>query len=121
MKAIKDFCFSAAHSLSKVRDGHKCKCLHGHNYRVRVECQSNDLDDKDMVIDFDDIKAVVKPVIDMLDHKNINDVVGYDNTTAEWLCKWIMAQVCRSLVSLCAIEVWETETCGARLEITDVG
>lgn len=117
MKAIKDFCFSAAHSLAKVHDGHKCKNLHGHNYRVRIECQSDSLDDKDMVIDFDDIKFVVKPIIDRLDHRNINDVVGYDNTTAEWLCRWIATQIRVQLPFLSAIEVWETETCGARLEI----
>lgn len=117
MKAIKDFYFSAAHSLSKVRDDHKCKCLHGHNYRVRIECSSQELDDKDMVIDFDDIKVVVKPLINMLDHKNINDVVGYDNTTAEWLCQWIAKKIDHRLNGLSAVEVWETQTCGARFEI----
>lgn len=110
--AIKDFSFSAAHSLSKVHDGHKCKNLHGHNYRIRVEC-SGELDGRDMVVDFDDIKAVVKPLIDKLDHKNINEVVGYDNTTSEWLCRWFIEQI-KDRIPVTSVEVWETDTCGAR-------
>jgi 6-pyruvoyltetrahydropterin/6-carboxytetrahydropterin synthase len=70
-----------------------------------------------MVIDFDDIKSVVKPLIDMLDHKNVNDVVCYDNTTSEWLCQWIAEKIGEHIDGLSAIEVWETETCGARLDI----
>jgi 6-pyruvoyltetrahydropterin/6-carboxytetrahydropterin synthase len=116
MKAIKDFSFSAAHSLSKVCDGHQCMRLHGHNYRVRIEC-SGDLDDKDMVIDFADIKAVVKPMIDALDHQNINEIVGYENTTSEWLCEWFVRQI-GGRIPVSAVEVWETETCCARLEVS---
>ena len=116
MKVIKDFKFSAAHQLSKVADGHKCKNLHGHNYRVRIECQLPELDERDMVLDFDDIKVVVKPLIAMLDHKNVNDVVGYDNTTSEWLCLWFVEQI-GDRIPLSAVEVWETETCCARLEM----
>ena len=84
-------------------------------YRVRIEC-SGGLDGKDMVIDFADIKMVVKPMIDALDHQNINEIVGYDNTTAEWLCNWFADQI-GSRIPLSAIEVWETETCCARMEI----
>jgi 6-pyruvoyltetrahydropterin/6-carboxytetrahydropterin synthase len=116
MKAIKDFYFSAAHQLAKVHDGHKCKNLHGHNYRIRIECTGNELDHRDMVLDFDDIKEVVKPLIYMLDHKNINDVLGYENTTSEWLCQWFVIQI-GSRLPLSAVEVWETETCGARVDV----
>lgn len=116
MKVIKDFTFSAAHQLSKVHEGHKCRNLHGHNYRVRIECSRADLDSRDMVVDFDVIKHVVKPLTDQLDHKNINDVLGYDNTTSEWLCQWLVAQI-GGLIPLSAVEVWETETCAARIEL----
>lgn len=115
IKAIKEFSFSAAHSLEKVHECHKCKRLHGHNYRVRIECKAK-LDDKDMVVDFDDIKAVVKPLIDSLDHRNINDVVGYSNTTSEWMCAWFAKSI-GNRIPLSAVEVWETDTCGARLDI----
>lgn len=116
MIVFKDFTFSAAHTLAKVRDGHKCKNLHGHNYRVRVECSSTMLNAIDMVIDFDDIKAATKPIIGLLDHQFINAVVGYDNTTAEWICGWLAERLIPQLPLLSAIEVWETETCGARWE-----
>ena len=115
---IKDFCFSSAHQLAKVHDGHKCKRLHGHNYRLRVECKGN-LDEKDMVVDFFDIKKVVKPLVDALDHRNLNDVVGHNNTTSEWMCQWFIAQIKERMPSmpLSSVEVWETETCGARIDL----
>lgn len=116
MIAIKEFSFSAAHQLSKVHDCHKCKRLHGHNYMIRIECAADELDERDMVLDFDDIKEVVKPLIEMLDHQNINQVVNYDNTTSEWLCNWFSEQIA-GRIPLTAVEVWETPTCGARLEI----
>ena len=115
MKAIKDFCFSASHSLAYVHDDHKCKRLHGHNYRVRIEC-SGPMNGQDMVVDFDDIKFVVGPIIDSLDHRYLNEVVTYENTTSEWLAKWLVGQIGGRL-PLSAVEVWETESCGARIEI----
>lgn len=118
IKVIKDFSFSSAHQLSKVDNGHKCKRLHGHNYRLRVECKG-ELDEKDMVVDFFDIKEVVKPLLDALDHRNLNDVVSHDNTTSEWMCQWFIKQIKRLSpeLPLSAIEVWETETCGARIDL----
>lgn len=116
MKVVKEFCFSAAHSLAKVDAEHKCRELHGHNYRIRIEC-SGPLDARDMVIDFDEIKLVVAPIVRRLDHKYINTVVGYDNTTSEWLCQWLAQEIGNDLPGVCAIEVWETDTCGARLEL----
>ena len=38
LKIYKDFTFDAAHSLPLVEDGHKCKRLHGHTYRLRGLC-----------------------------------------------------------------------------------
>lgn len=115
IKVIKDFCFSAAHQLDLVGDHHRCKRLHGHNYRVRIECQGQ-MDEKGMVIDFFDIKDKVKPLIESLDHRNINDVTGCNNTTSEFMCNWFKDKIGND-IPLSAIEVWETETCGARLEL----
>ena len=116
MKVIKDFRFSAAHRLSKVPGGHPCARLHGHNYRIRIECDGPVKDDTDMVIDFHDVSVVVKPLVESLDHQFINDVVEYENTTAEWLCEWFFKKIPATL-PISAIEVWETETCCARMEV----
>jgi len=61
-----DFCYG--HRLLNY-DG-KCRFLHGHNGRVEIEISANTLDKRGMVMDFNDIKSLVKAWIDEnLDHK----------------------------------------------------
>lgn len=48
----------------------KCKFPHGHNGIVEVVCRGESLDDRAMLVDFGDIKTVVKTFIDEnWDHK----------------------------------------------------
>lgn len=48
----------------------KCAHLHGHSYlwEVAAENVNGGLDDKGMVVDFKDLKAAMKAVLDPLDH-----------------------------------------------------
>lgn len=65
--ATKEFNFCAAHYLP----GHeKCGVHHGHNYRVLVTFEGDEVND--MVVDFAKIKEVVQPIIDELDHQHLN-------------------------------------------------
>ena len=71
MKITKTFSFDMAHMLDH-HDG-KCKNLHGHTYRVIVEV-AEDADSEDMVIDFKDLKQVIRDVIvDRFDHAFLYD------------------------------------------------
>lgn len=45
----------------------KCVNLHGHSYRLFLEVEG-DLDENGMVIDFYDLKRIVHPIIEELDH-----------------------------------------------------
>lgn len=60
------FNFASAHFL--VLENGSREPLHGHNYRVRVQARANGLKD-DMVVDFLDIKPIVRSICDSLDHK----------------------------------------------------
>lgn len=60
------FNFASAHFL--VFENGAREPLHGHNYRVRVSVQAKKLE-KDMVVDFLDIKPIVRDLCDTLDHK----------------------------------------------------
>lgn len=86
----KTFEFSAAHRLELNYES-RCSQLHGHNWSVTVECRSESLDENGMVVDFTHIK---RSVIDMLDHKVLNDVLDF-NPTAENIARWIVATVPR--------------------------
>lgn len=90
----KDFSFEAAHSLPHLPPDHKCSRLHGHSYRFRVEC-TGPMDDRGFVIDYAEISEAVEPIIDRLDHQNINQFIrpSTAENLAAMLWKWIKPEI----------------------------
>jgi 6-pyruvoyltetrahydropterin/6-carboxytetrahydropterin synthase len=111
-RIFKDFSFEAAHRLPNVPEGHKCARLHGHSFRVRVVIEGPVDPRTGWVMDFADIKAVVRPLEDRLDHYYLNDIEGLENPTSEELARWIWRALKPQLPLLAAIEVRETCTSG---------
>lgn len=112
----KEFKFEAAHKLP-YHDG-KCARLHGHSYRGRVFVAASALVEGGpktaMVVDFSDIKAVLKPLVDdYLDHRYLNETLGVDHTTAEYLAKWIYDRLAPEISGIVAVEIDETCTSAA--------
>ena len=98
------FTFEAAHRL----DWHpgKCRNLHGHSYRLDVSV-SGPLDGNGVVVDFDELAAVVRrEVIDRWDHRDLNDVL--DNPTAELLGLRAWEILTAAGLDLAALRLWET-------------
>jgi len=85
----KTFEISAAHKLDLSYQS-KCNRRHGHNYFVTVYCRSEELGTNGMVTDFSLIKKLVD---DILDHRDINDILAINPTTAEHIAHWIYMQV----------------------------
>jgi len=106
----KTFRFEAAHSLPNVPEGHKCRRLHGHSYRVDVHVAGEPDAETGWVVDFGDIKQTVAPVLDELDHRCLNDIPGLENSTSERLCKYLWDRIQPKLPGLTAITVWESNT-----------
>lgn len=113
----KKFHFSASHQLITLPDGHPCSRLHGHNYVVEVELQSNELDGHGFVLDFGELKPVKTFIDGVLDHRHLNDVMETDTPTAEYIAAYIFT-ICLTKLNLpvSAVTVWETEKCWARYE-----
>lgn len=110
MELHKEFGFESAHSLPHVPEGHKCRRVHGHSFRVIVHVEGPVGEDTGWVVDFADIGSVVQPVVDELDHRNLNDIEGLENPTSEHIAMWIWRRIAPSLSGLSAIDVRETCT-----------
>jgi 6-pyruvoyltetrahydropterin/6-carboxytetrahydropterin synthase len=108
--------FAAGHYLRNYRG--KCENPHGHNYRVRVTLQGRELDRAGLLLDFKDVKEVLKPTVDRLDHQMMNDLEPFTslNPSAENLAKYFFDDVSTRLKSnngrvwVKDVTVWETET-----------
>ncbi len=104
----KNFRFESAHSLPHLGPNHKCARLHGHSYRITVEC-TGQTDSRGFVIDYAEIAEAVNPLIERIDHRNLNEIMSA-HTTAENLAVWIHSQLMIPLPSLSGIIVFETAT-----------
>ena len=85
---IKDLEISACHRLN-LNYASKCTQRHGHNWHIRVICESNELNENGMVVDFTHIKQFIS---DMFDHQDLNEKMDI-NPTAENIAKWIVEQI----------------------------
>jgi 6-pyruvoyltetrahydropterin/6-carboxytetrahydropterin synthase len=112
MEIFKEFTFEAAHDLPNTPEGHKCRRLHGHSFRVSIAV-SGDVDPvTGWVMDFAEIKAAFKPIWEKLDHHYLNDLPGLENPTSEVIAKWIWGQLKPALPQLSEVKLWETCTAG---------
>lgn len=112
MEIFKEFTFEAAHRLPFTPEGHKCRRLHGHSFRVEVHIRG-DVDPKTgWIRDFADLKVAFQPLQETLDHHFLNEVPGLDNPTSENLARWIWQRLKPGLPELCRVVVRETCTSG---------
>ncbi len=136
MKIAKDFRWEMGHRLQC----HKGKCynLHGHSYKLQVEFEGAVNSKTGMVMDYFDVKDVVGPIVDELDHtvvvwkedielieslKKLNStyvVVDFE-TTAENLCGYFLEKIHQSdlpsTIAKIKVRVCETENTYAEDEI----
>jgi len=136
MKIAKEFRWEMGHRLKS----HKGKCinLHGHSYKLLVEFTGG-VQDNGMVIDYFDVKEIIGPIVDKLDHSVIisnddlelkeaiqklksNYVLVDFESTAENLCYYFLnkiksAELPKNLKSI-MVKVFETENTYAEESIS---
>lgn len=112
MIAFREFTFDSAHFLPNVPDGHKCKNLHGHTYRLKVFIEG-ELDARyGWIMDFAELKKHVNSVLDVVDHKTLNDIEGLHNPTCELLAVWLWMRIKPIIPELKKLELNETPFSG---------
>lgn len=75
MRISKEFTFEASHILP--RHPGKCHRLHGHSYKVTVGVDCTIDPKSGFVMDYGDLKSIVSPFIDRLDHRHLNEFIAY--------------------------------------------
>ncbi|MFH0876781.1 MAG: 6-carboxytetrahydropterin synthase QueD [Candidatus Omnitrophota bacterium] len=104
--------FSAAHNLKGYQG--KCEALHGHNWTAELTVAAPSVDKIGMVLDFKKLKGSLKKVLDLLDHKYLNDIAHFKkvNPTSENIAKFIFQKVkdqkLPRRVRVLYVRVWET-------------
>ena len=83
LEVYREVQFSSAHRLRNYHG--KCENLHGHNWRVRLFVTRAELDATGFVMDFKVLDAVLKEIMELLDHKDLNSLKEFEtaNPTAE--------------------------------------
>lgn len=78
--------FSAAHSIPGHR---KCGKVHGHNFEVSVEVEGELRNG--MVMDFFDLKKMLREILEKLDHTFINEIIT--NPTSENIALFVFNEL----------------------------
>ena len=114
VRLTRDFTFEAAHLLPRAPEGHKCRRLHGHSFRVEVVVEGEVDPETGWFLDYGVVRDRLEPVRAALDHYYLNEIPGLENATSEQLAAWIWKRLKPDLPSLARIVVHET--CEARCE-----
>jgi len=109
-RIVKKFSFCASHQLLNLPEDHPCSRLHGHNYEIEIVLSSDKIDtNTGMLLDFRKLNEIVNPVINKLDHQNLNDILqDGEPSTCEYLAKWIFQKLKPKLSYLTTVCVSET-------------
>ncbi len=112
-----EYSFAAGHALRGYKG--KCENVHGHNYKVQVTLAGEQLNSTGLLMDFVDLRASIKKLVERLDHRFLNDLAPFDrlNPSAENLAKYfsdeLEPQVSAQGLRLEAVKIWETDTTSA--------
>ncbi len=112
MVLYKDITFEAAHLLPNLPEGHKCRRLHGHSFKIRLTITGPIQPETGWIKDFGEIKTAFAPLYEQLDHRYLNEIPGLENPTSEHLAMWIWDRLKPALPELQQVEIKETCTTG---------
>lgn len=107
LKAISSF--AAAHHLLNYEGD--CENQHGHNWKVEVYVRGENLDKSNILVDFKILKKELNKVLDILDHKDINELPQFKgiSPSSEILAKFIYDEMNKIFPQVSKVGVWENE------------
>lgn len=86
--------------------GHpRCGTLHGHTYKVEVEIEGDSR--SGMIMDFSDLRSILREAMSEYDHKPLNDYIDYPSV--ENVCILLREKISGRLPFSFRIRVYEGE------------
>jgi 6-pyruvoyltetrahydropterin/6-carboxytetrahydropterin synthase len=86
-----EFRYEAAHQLTGVPADHQCARLHGHSYHLTAVISGSVDPETGFVADFAVIKNAIRPIVDELDHRTLNEII--ENPTVENQLVWLWERI----------------------------
>ncbi len=114
---VKDH-FDAAHYIKNYAG--KCSREHGHRWDVEVCLGGIQLNKLNMLVDFVEVKDAMGNIMGAhLDHYQLNETLGEENLTAEYLAEWFYRQMKARLtvkrrstgLDVMSVTIWESPDC----------
>ncbi|PLX81937.1 MAG: 6-carboxytetrahydropterin synthase QueD [Desulfuromonas sp.] len=105
--------FAAAHNLNNYQG--ECENLHGHNWKVEVTVGARELDKAGLGIDFKVLKQETKDILNDLDHKYLNELPPFTETSpsSENIARHLFQRLSERLnndnVRVEKVNVWESD------------
>jgi 6-pyruvoyltetrahydropterin/6-carboxytetrahydropterin synthase len=114
--------FAAAHHIEDYQG--PCGRVHGHTWQIEATVLGHELNMLGMLVDFKEIKRLLKNIIDELDHQNLNELEPFisgdgKNPTAENLAHYIFDRLKHEITAMQQnlkiglVRVWESPDASA--------
>jgi len=106
--------FDAAHFIRDYPG--KCSRMHGHRWEVEVVLEGRKLDNRNILVDFAQVKELLGSLVDSVDHYQLNERFEDEpNVTAEYLAKWFYDCLTELIkyewARVVGVTVWESPDC----------
>ncbi len=113
-RLVKEFRFEAAHTLPSLPEGHKCRQMHGHSFRMEIIIEGEVDEEIGWIYDHKKISEAMDPLLEQLDHSYLNDIPGLESPTIERMCAWFWRKLEAQLPGLEEVVIYETPTASCR-------
>ncbi len=103
------FQIESARFLPGLPKTHPCSRMHGHSFVILLTLKGPLQSGPGWVRDYHEISTLMKPLLEQLDHRTLNEVPGLENPTSELLAVWIYDRAKKLLPELIRVTIRETQ------------
>jgi len=113
MRIYRTYRAHCARYIPTLNDDHICKKMHGHTFNIVIYLEGPINPNTGFVMDFFDLDIIVKKeVIDLIDHKVLNDINGLENPSSEHLAVYVFDRLKKKVDYLSKVSVSEDHGTG---------